>query len=94
MNLTTAEDQLTTIPSPADITTPAMEWWDELYLPKLRRDARKISKASLEVDEYPIASIQHNKTYKYIQHPIPIKPLGSTAIDIYGNSTGKPSCCI
>ncbi len=64
------------IPSISDTVTPTIEWWDELFLPKSRREQRKISKAaSLETDDIQLLSLFHNKTYKYIQHPIPVKPL-------------------
>eukprot|EP01040_Poterioochromonas_malhamensis_P008368 gene8368-9054_t len=66
------------VPPVLDPIVPTMEWWDEAFLPKTRRDTRKISKAACEQDEYDACNIQNIKTYKFIQHPIPLKPLGDT----------------
>lgn len=63
---------------PVDSVIPAMEWWDEAFLPKELRDRRKISKAAAENDDFALLSLSNNKTYKYIQHPVPVRPLGST----------------
>lgn len=69
------------VPPPADGgVVPGVEWWDELFLPKDLRDLRKASKASAATsDDYAKVHISYVKTYKYIQHPVPIKPITSTA---------------
>ena len=66
------------VPPAHDPIVPPMEWWDEAFLPKQRRDQRKLSKAAAELDEYEAVQLTNVKTYKFIQHPIPIKPLGMT----------------
>lgn len=67
---------LDSIPAPPDSVTPSLEWWDEAFLPKLRREQRKISKAAAaEKDDFALLSLTNSRTYKYIQHPLPIKPL-------------------
>ena len=73
--ITQAVEQVLVPPLP-DTMIPAMEWWDEFYLPKQKREQRKISKAAADVDEYDQANIQYSKTHIYVQHPVPIKPLG------------------
>lgn len=65
------------LPPPVDCgVIPAMEWWDELFLPKQMRETRKSSKSYAENDHFDSLNIINNKTYKYIQHPVPVKPLG------------------
>jgi hypothetical protein len=64
------------VPPVQDTVLPSMEWWDEVFLPKQKRDQRKISKAAADIDEYELTHINHCKTHIYIQHPIPVKPLG------------------
>lgn len=61
---------------PPDSVIPSMEWWDEAFLPKDLREKRKISKAAAENDDFSLLDLENNKTYKYIQHPVPVKPLG------------------
>ncbi len=65
------------VPAPQDLVVPAMEWWDEAFLPKELRDNRKISRAAAEKDDFAQLSAAHSKTMKYVQHPIPVKPLGA-----------------
>lgn len=64
-----------TLPLWPETSVPTMEWWDEAFLPKQKRDQRKISKAAQEKDDFEYLSITNNKTYQLIQHPIPVKPL-------------------
>ena len=63
---------------PIDTMIPTIEWWDECFLPKQKRELRKISKiAQQDETDYDHLSINHVKTHKYIQHPLPIKPITS-----------------
>jgi hypothetical protein len=41
-----------------------MEWWDEAFLPKVLREARKRSRAKLENDDFSELSFINCKTYK------------------------------
>lgn len=63
-------------PSADGGVVPSMEWWDEVFLPKDIRESRQSSRVSYDEDHYPKAHLQYCKTFKLIQHPIPIKPLG------------------
>ena len=67
------------IPPPMDdMMVPMIEWWDEIFLPKDIRDKRKQSKLSTyEQDDVMSVAIVNSRTFKYIQHPIPVKSLGS-----------------
>eukprot|EP01041_Mallomonas_annulata_P005310 gene5310-10621_t len=66
------------VPPPCDEgIIPVMEWWDEALLPKGVREERKRSRAAQDKeDDCALRALQHTKTYKYIQHPLPVKPLG------------------
>lgn len=65
------------IPGPSDSgVVPAMEWWDELFLPKDIREGRKKSVAASSADDYEHVAIVNIKTYKFIQHPVCIKAIG------------------
>jgi U4/U6 small nuclear ribonucleoprotein PRP3 len=65
------------LPAPVDGgVVPSMEWWDEVFLSKDLRELRKSSRAAAEIDNYDKTALTNCKTYKYIQHPVPIKPLG------------------
>lgn len=66
------------IPPWPEINFPSLEWWDETYLPKQTQKNRKISKVSAEKDDFEELSINNVKTVKYICHPVPLRPLGST----------------
>lgn len=70
------------LPAPVDGgVVPSMEWWDEAFLPKDLKELRKSSRAAAEIDNYDKAALMNCKTFKYIQHPIPIKPLGGELPD-------------
>lgn len=72
-----SEEDEENIPPPIDEgVVPAMEWWDEAFLPKSVRDNRKISRAAAEQDEFAQLLLQYGKSYKYVQHPVAIKALG------------------
>ncbi len=63
----------------ASVPLPSVEWWDEVFLPKSLRESRRLLKIAPVTDidgEYSQLSLLNNKTHKYIQHPVPIKPLG------------------
>ncbi len=65
------------IPGPSDGgVVPAMEWWDELFLPKDIREGRKKSVAASIADDYEHVTIVNIKTHKFIQHPVCIKAIG------------------
>jgi len=66
------------VPAYPDPVVPSLEWWDEAYLPKERRDARKISKAALlsAAEDIALLGLQHARTHKLVQHPVPVRPLG------------------
>lgn len=73
----TTTDTAAVIPPYPDNVVPIMEWWDEVFLPKERRDVRKISKAAAsQIEDISLLAIQNARTYKLVQHPIPVKPLG------------------
>jgi U4/U6 small nuclear ribonucleoprotein PRP3 len=61
---------------PLDVVTPSMEWWDEAFLPKEVRESRRISKAAADKDDFSLLAAGNNKTHRYVQHPVPVKPLG------------------
>jgi U4/U6 small nuclear ribonucleoprotein PRP3 len=58
-----------------------VEWWDEAFLPKEVRDTRRKSKAAVLLDDFALLDLTHCKTYKYVQHPVPVKPLGGDRPD-------------
>lgn len=65
------------VPYPSDGgIVPAMEWWDEAYLPKEIRELRRKSMAPANADHLSLLDISNSKTYRYVQHPISVKPLG------------------
>ena len=65
------------IPPPTDDNiVPSMEWWDESFLPKDIRESRRRSLVQSSNDDYEKLLLQNSKTFKYIQHPIPVKALG------------------
>jgi len=65
------------VPPYPDPVMPVMEWWDEAFLPKERRDLRKISKAAVsEADDVQLLAAQNARTYKLVQHPVPVRPIG------------------
>ena len=67
---------------PADEgNVPTMEWWDEAFLPKDKRDARKTNRAVAEHDDFELLQLTNSKTYKYIQHPVPTKQLGGERVE-------------
>lgn len=53
-----------------------VEWWDEPFLPKGTRDARRGSKAAQLLDHFHELALGNSKTHKYVQHPVAIRPLG------------------
>jgi U4/U6 small nuclear ribonucleoprotein PRP3 len=77
-----ARGAVTEVPPYPDTTVPALEWWDEAFLPKERRDARRVSKAAHLQAESDIAllALQNARTYKLVQHPVPVRPLGVSAL--------------
>lgn len=78
-----AETPEVSLPPPVDGgVVPSMEWWDEAFLPKDLRNQRKSSRAAAEIDNYDKVLLTHCKTYKYIQHPVPIKALGGDAPEV------------
>lgn len=65
------------VPPYPDPVMPVLEWWDEAFLPKERRDLRKISKAATsEIDDVQLLAAQNARTYKLVQHPVPVRPIG------------------
>lgn len=70
-----AADPADLVPALPDCAPPAMEWWDEPFLPKQRRDQRKLSKAAADQDDFPLLCFTHSRTHRYVQHPLPVKPL-------------------
>ena len=70
------------VPAYPDSSVPALEWWDEAFLPKERRDARKLTKAAhLQSEEdVGLLALHHARTYKLVQHPVPVRPLGVSAL--------------
>ena len=72
-----SDEDETDIPPPIDEgVVPALEWWDEAFLPKTVRENRKVSRAAAEVDDFAQLQLQYGKSYKYIQHPVAVKALG------------------
>lgn len=71
-----------TVAAYPDSTVPSLEWWDEAFLPKERRDARKISKAALlnSAEDIALLALHHARTFKLVQHPVPVRPLGVGAL--------------
>ncbi len=66
------------MPAYPDPIVPSLEWWDEAFLPKERRDARKVSKAALlsAAEDIALLGLQHARTHKLVQHPVPVRALG------------------
>jgi len=65
------------IPPPCDGgVVPSMEWWDEAFLPKEIRESRRKSFAAANNDNFSQLDISNSKTFRYVQHPVSIKPLG------------------
>jgi len=66
------------VPAYPDPVVPSLEWWDEAFLPKERRDARKVSKAALlsAAEDIALLGLQHARTHKLVQHPVPVRALG------------------
>jgi U4/U6 small nuclear ribonucleoprotein PRP3 len=58
-----------------------MEWWDENFLPKALKEKRRQSRALMDIDDFPSLSLANCKTHKYIQHPVPVRPLGGDKAD-------------
>lgn len=76
-----SDDADADVPPPVDEgVVPSMEWWDEAFLPKTVRDNRKISRAAADVDDSSQLMLQYGKSYKYVQHPVAIKALGTTSL--------------
>ncbi len=57
---------------------PTVEWWDESFLTKEIKEARMTSGLDEKEREndYSYFNLTNNKTFKYVQHPVPVKPLG------------------
>ena len=71
------------IPPPADGgIVPILEWWDEVYIAKNIREDRKKTKAAYIIDDYELLQLTNVKTWKYVQHPVSIKPLGGEKVDV------------
>jgi hypothetical protein len=51
-------------PPPDEGIVPAMEWWDEAFLPKELRETRKKTKASQDIDDYPRTAAEFCKTIR------------------------------
>jgi hypothetical protein len=78
------EAEVGVVPAYPDATVPGLEWWDEVFLPRERREARRLSKAahlSLEEDEGLLA-LTHARTHRLVQHPVPLKPLGGERLNV------------
>ena len=75
---------LTVPPADDGVVLPAthIEWWDEAFLPKDLRELRRKSKAALLVDDFDKLDLTHCKTMRYVQHPVPVKPLGGDRSDM------------
>ena len=73
------QQMLVSVPPYPDTLVPALEWWDEAFLPKERRDARKVSKAALlmSAEDIALLGLHHARTHKLVQHPVPVRPLGA-----------------
>ncbi len=56
--------QLVIAPTPDEGIVPAMEWWDEAFLPKALRETRKKSRAAQEVDDREQLAVENCKTVK------------------------------
>ena len=53
------------MPPPYDAgVVPAMEWWDEAFLPKAMREERRKSKARQQDDDFEHLSVSNCKTVK------------------------------
>eukprot|EP01031_Cornospumella_fuschlensis_P029232 gene29232-35287_t len=75
-----SDDDSLSVPPLWDMAPPVMEWWDEHFLPKARREERKVSKAAQQnVVDYSLLQIAYSKTYTYIQHPPPFRSLADSA---------------
>lgn len=68
MSITPSVEDASALPPRIDTVTPSLEWWDEQFLSKDDRSRR--------IYDHQLLDVKHCKTYKYVQHPIPIKPLG------------------
>jgi U4/U6 small nuclear ribonucleoprotein PRP3 len=55
---------------------PLCDWWDESFLPRDLRDARKHSRFAADADVFSKLSINNVRTYKFVQHPSVVRPLG------------------
>ncbi|KAJ1426906.1 pre-mRNA processing factor 3-domain-containing protein [Ochromonadaceae sp. CCMP2298] len=74
-----------TLPPSSDLSVPLLEWWDEAFLPRERREAaRKVARAvsssvtagqQYNEDDPSLLALQHARTYRLLQHPVPVKPL-------------------
>ena len=70
-----AENGILELPSQSLEPVPGLEPWDEAFLPKEKRIARKKSResaASQELVPVDELAIDNCKKWKYVQHPIPI----------------------
>ena len=78
-----AVDDDVEIPPPADGgVVPILEWWDEAYIAKTIREDRKKIKANYSIDDYELLQLSNVKTWKYVQHPVAIKPLGGEKVEV------------
>lgn len=59
-------------------SAPTVEWWDEFFLPREKRELRRVSRAAQEQDDYPLAALTNCKFARLLQHPLPVRPPGST----------------
>jgi U4/U6 small nuclear ribonucleoprotein PRP3 len=83
---------LSQVPPPIDCSTNLqggnMEWWDEFFLPKPRREMRKLSKvAQQEENDYELLAMVNNKTWKFIQHPLAVRSIGAAGSASFGEQS-------
>jgi U4/U6 small nuclear ribonucleoprotein PRP3 len=84
----TSASSLLTAPAADEGLVPELEWWDEAFLPKEKREARKataaqsFASAAVLVDDEDINNcrrlldVANCKTFNLVQHPVAIKALG------------------
>jgi hypothetical protein len=63
------------LPSQSLVPVPGLEPWDEAFLPKEKRIARKTlreSAAGSEMVPLTELAMDNCKEWKYVQHPVPI----------------------
>jgi U4/U6 small nuclear ribonucleoprotein PRP3 len=76
------DDNVEIPPYPDGGIVPIIEWWDEIYIAKNIRDDRKKSKANYTIEDHELLELSNVKTWKYVQHPVSIKPIGGEKVDV------------